>query len=112
MKRRHHSKIALTEIKPFLCDVIDKSRLRHEWEKWLRSFNLYLAAEEICDNVRKKNKLLHLGGAQLQEVIYNLPGALIEFDKGKQNDVFQALIEKLSEYFSTFERHLFRTLAT
>lgn len=102
-------------IRPFLCDTIDKSLLRHEWEKWLRSFTLYLAAEEITEDCKKKNKLLHLGGPQLQEVIFNIPGALVESD-GKDNvKIYDVLVSKLNEYFSprrntTFERHLFRNI--
>ena len=84
------------EIKPFLCDVVEKSLLRHEWEKWLRSFELYLASEEIKSPVKKKNKLLHLGGPQLQEVVYNISGALEEFDEKANNDTYGVLVEKLN----------------
>ncbi|XP_055914201.1 uncharacterized protein LOC129947595 [Eupeodes corollae] len=106
-------------IKPFLCETIDKSLMRSEWEKWYRSFVLYLESEEIIDAVKKKNKLLHLGGPQLQEVIFNIPGALVSCvttgDDIVSEDVFKVLVKKLNEYFSpkrnsTFERHLFRTL--
>lgn len=105
----------MSDIKPFLCDAIDKALLRAEWEKWFRSFKLYLASEEIVSSVKKKNKLLHLGGPQLQEVIYNIPGALVEYDSKADNDVFIVLVTKLDEYFSpkrnsTFERHLYRSL--
>lgn len=105
----------MSEIKPFLCDNIEKSLLRNEWEKWLRAFDLYLAAEEISDVVKKKNKLLHLGGAQLQEVVFNIPGALIDYEKDTNNDVYKILVDKLNEYFSpkrnsTFERHVLREL--
>ncbi|XP_075144752.1 uncharacterized protein LOC142219865 [Haematobia irritans] len=105
----------MTEIRPFLCENIEKSLLRAEWERWLRSLTLYLQSEDIVDVVKKRNKLLHLGGPQLQEVVYNLPGAIEEYDAEKKNDVFMTLVEKLNEYFSprrnsTFERHLFRNL--
>lgn len=104
-----------SNIRPFLCDSIDKAVIRNEWEKWLRSLELYLASEDISDVIKKRNKLLHLGGSQLQEVAYNLPGALEPYDAEKNNDVFRGLVEKLSEYFSpkqnsTFERHIFRSL--
>ncbi|KAI8122782.1 hypothetical protein CVS40_6534 [Lucilia cuprina] len=91
---------------PFLCDIIDKSLMRVEWEKWFRPFKLYLASEEIDDPIKKKNKLLHLGGPQLQEVIFNIPGALVEHDPNSDVDVFAILVTKNS----TFERHLYRTL--
>lgn len=102
-------------IKPFSCDNIDKALLRTEWEKWLRSVKLYLEAEEVDNPKKKRSKLLHLGGPQLQEVAYNLPGAIEEYDETKKNDVFETLVTKLNEHFSpdqnsTFERHLFRTI--
>ncbi|KAL7301787.1 hypothetical protein TKK_0005775 [Trichogramma kaykai] len=100
-------------LKPFLCDGVDKSLLRVEWEKWLRSLKLYLTVEEITDDLKKRNRLLHLGGVQLQDVAYSLPGAVIE--KAEGTDVFNVLVDKLSEYFSpkqnsTFERHIFRNI--
>ncbi|XP_017462168.1 PREDICTED: uncharacterized protein LOC108355515 [Rhagoletis zephyria] len=106
----------MSEIKPFLCDTIDKSMVRQEWEKWLRSFSLYLEAEEISAVVKKKSKLLHLGGPQLQEIIYNIPGALVEYDTTAENDVYAILVDKLNEYFAparntVFERHIFRNLS-
>ncbi|XP_058979057.1 uncharacterized protein LOC131802673 [Musca domestica] len=102
-------------LKPFLCDSIDKSLLRNEWEKWLRSFTLYLAAEDIIDDGKKRNKLLLLVGPQLQEVVFNIPGALVERDEKGEIKTYDVLVEKLNEYFSpkrnsTFERHLFRNL--
>lgn len=102
-------------IKPFLCDSIDKALIRGDWEKWLRSLELYLASEDITSVLKKRNKLLHLGGTQLQEVAYSLPGAIEPFNEEAGNDVFKTLVDKLSEYFSpkqnsTFERHVFRTL--
>ncbi|XP_017467736.1 PREDICTED: uncharacterized protein LOC108360087 [Rhagoletis zephyria] len=102
------------EIRPFLCESIDKALIRSEWEKWFRSFSLYLQAEDISDAVKMKNKLLHLGGPQLQEVAFNIPGALVEQSEGVKP--FDVLVAKLNEYFSpkrnsTFERHLFRNLS-
>lgn len=103
-------------IKPFPCETIEKSLLRSEWEKWLRAFNIYLDAEEIETPSKKRNKLLHLGGVQLQTVVYSLPGALVDINENDQVDVFVVLINKLNDYFSpkqnsTFERHLFRNLS-
>lgn len=61
--------------------------LRYEWERWIRSFNIYVDAEEITNCVKKRNKLLHLAGPQLQEVKYNLPGALIAQDGNNKQDI-------------------------
>ncbi|XP_017467975.1 PREDICTED: uncharacterized protein LOC108360273 isoform X2 [Rhagoletis zephyria] len=58
---------------------------------------------------------MHLGGPQLQQVIFNIPGALVEIYEENKNDVFNILVEKFNNFFSpkrnsTFERHLFRSL--
>ncbi|XP_034481957.1 uncharacterized protein LOC117787521 [Drosophila innubila] len=104
-----------TPIKPFDYLAMDKSILRTEWEKWLRSFQIYVEAEEITSKYRQRNKLLHLGGTQLQEVAYSLPGAIVKYDKELDNDVFTVLVEKLTEHFlrkrsTAFERQLFRSM--
>lgn len=102
-------------LKPFLCATIEKPLIRSEWEKWLRSFQIYTDAEEITSSLKKRNKLLHIGGPQLQEVAYSIPGAIEDFDEKKNNDVFKILVEKLNNHFtpkrnSVFERHIFRSL--
>lgn len=107
--------MAETGIKPFSCEVFDKSLIRGNWEKWLRSLELYLASEDITNVEKKRNKLLHLGGPQLQEVAYSIPGAIETYDEEKNNNVFKILVEKLTDYFSpkqnsTFERHIFRSI--
>lgn len=107
--------MAENAIKPFLCETIDKSLLRIEWEKWLRAFEIYLISEEINTSIRKRSKLLHLGGTQLQTVAFSLPGAVVENVADKEIDIYKVLVEKLSAYFSprqnsSFERHLFRNL--
>ncbi|XP_054745691.1 uncharacterized protein LOC129250071 [Anastrepha obliqua] len=106
----------MSEFKPFLCNNIDKSLLRSEWEKWFRSLSLYLQCEDINDAVKRRNKLLHLGGPQLQEVIFNILGAVVDVDEINKNDVYNISVGKLNEFFSpkrnsTFERHLFRNLS-
>ncbi|KAM8702675.1 hypothetical protein ACLKA7_000805 [Drosophila subpalustris] len=105
----------MAEIKPFQYDLIERSLMRSEWEKWLRAFKIYIDAEDITGVVRKRNKLLHLGGPKLQAVAYSLPGAIEPYDEKTENDVFETLFEKLSGHFSpernsTFERHLFRNI--
>lgn len=102
-----------SSIKHFSCDAIDKALIATEWRKWVRSVKLYLDAEEITDVVKRKNKLLHLGGPQLQEIAFELPGAVIDYDPATKNDVFQVLVDTLDQHFSPqqnscFERHVFR----
>lgn len=59
----------MVELNQFFYVVVDKSKIRIEWKKWLRSLELYLAAQDVID-VMKKALLLHLGSAQLQKVAY------------------------------------------
>uniref|UniRef100_A0ABD2WZD1 Uncharacterized protein n=1 Tax=Trichogramma kaykai TaxID=54128 RepID=A0ABD2WZD1_9HYME len=63
---------------------------------------------------KKRDRLLHYGGTQLQEVAYSLPDPVVD-TAPEGNDVFQVLVQKLSDYFSpaqnlTFERHVFRKI--
>nr|CAI5866793.1 unnamed protein product [Callosobruchus analis] len=99
-------------MKSFPCGTIDKACIRNEWQKWIRSLCLYLDSENINDPIRKRNKLLHLGGTQLQEIAYNIPGAVTDSAEG---DAFSTLVDELTKYFSpvqnsVFERHTFRKL--
>lgn len=80
-------------IKTFLCDASDTSLLCHVWDKWLRSFTLYLASEEITDDVKKRNKLLHLGGPQSQEVVFNIRVALLTSDGNGDDKIYDTLVE-------------------
>jgi len=48
-----------TGIKPFLCEAFDKWVIRGNWEKWLRSLELYSASEDITNVVKKRNKLAY-----------------------------------------------------
>lgn len=102
-------------IKAFQCNNLDRAVIRAEWEKWLRALKLYLSSENVSNPERKRDKLLHLGGQELQEVAFNIPGAIEEYDSTKENDVFAVLVAKLTEHFSpkqnsTFERHMFRNI--
>ncbi|KAL7288297.1 hypothetical protein TKK_0017635 [Trichogramma kaykai] len=101
-------------IKPFLCEGLDKALVSVEWEKWLRSFNLYLTVTGIEEAKKKRDRMLHFGGTQLQEVAYSLPDAVVD-TAPEGDDVFQILVQKLIDYFSpaqnsTFERHVFRKI--
>lgn len=101
---------------PFKCNELslDKATNGRERENWLRAFEIYTDAERITDTTRKRSKLLYLDGTQLQEVAYTIPGAIVNFDAARKNDVYTPLVKKLTAHFSpkqnsTFERHVFRT---
>nr|CAI5856432.1 unnamed protein product [Callosobruchus analis] len=68
---------------------------------------------DIRTSIKKRATLLLLGGAGIQEIFYNLPGASVE--PTEDNDVFANAIQKLDEYFSpkqskVYERHVFRLI--
>lgn len=61
----------------------------------------------------KRSKLLHLGGTQLQKVVYNIPEAL-SVVAGDTNP-YELLVDKLNQHFSPkknfiFESYLFRSI--
>lgn len=100
---------------PFLCSTLDPSLLRVEWERWKRAFTIYAGANDISDQTKLKNKLLHLGGLELQDVFFGIPGADVQQNEEKDVRVFDIAIEKLDAQFapkrnSVFERHVFRTM--
>lgn len=74
-----------------------------------------LYIEDINNPEKKREKkLLHLVGPQLQEVAYNLPDAIEQYDAEKMI-MMNTSVDKLSGYFlprqnSTFERHIFRNI--
>ncbi|KAM8701920.1 hypothetical protein ACLKA7_017708 [Drosophila subpalustris] len=83
----------MPELKPFLFKSIEKSLWRSEWEDWYRSFTIYADAEEITSPVKKRNKLLHLGGTQLQAVAYSLPGAIATLnEKEDDEEIYKVLV--------------------
>lgn len=57
----------------FRCNEIDKTKLHKEWDVWKTSLEYYFEAEEIVDQKKKRAKLLHLGGPQLQSLFQSLP---------------------------------------
>lgn len=58
---------------PFRCDDIEKQKLCKEWRIWKGALECYFDAYEITDQRKKRAKLLHLGGPQLQRIFQNLP---------------------------------------
>nr|CAI5846928.1 unnamed protein product [Callosobruchus analis] len=104
----------LLPIQPFECEG-EPTSVGVRWEKWLRSFEIYIDASNIEQPAKKRATLLHSAGSALQEIYYNLPGAHAESedDAGNEVDVYKIAVEKLSEYFhpkqsKIYERHLFR----
>ena len=54
-----------------------------KWKKWIRSFNLYLAAKGMDSDGQKVALLLYIGGMKLQEIFYQIvpENAQLTFDQ-------------------------------
>lgn len=106
---------------------IDDSNCGTEWKDWLRQFELFVKAQGIEDNEKKKDWLLHFGGPKLQNVYFNLPdepqGQISEEKKGPlinsyfpfQMDPYIEAVMKLNNFFEpkrnvSYERHVFRKM--
>ncbi|XP_055623066.1 uncharacterized protein K02A2.6-like [Toxorhynchites rutilus septentrionalis] len=63
----------LRSVLPFRCNEIERGRLHKEWEAWKTSLECYFESEDIIDQKKKRAKLLHFGGTQLQALFQTLP---------------------------------------
>ena len=95
----------LPAIPPF--SVTETSSLAQRWDKWTKSLDYYIRASGISDQKQKRAILLHLAGAEVQEIFETLP---------ETGDDYKTALEKLTEYFNpckniAFERHVFRQAA-
>lgn len=88
----------LIAIQPFECEG-EPASVGIRWEKWLRSFQIYLEASSIENPIKKRATFLHSAGSALQEIYYNLPGAHVEPDDDAGVDVYKTAVNKLNEYF-------------
>ncbi|XP_062715128.1 uncharacterized protein K02A2.6-like [Aedes albopictus] len=102
-------------IPPFRCNEIDKNKLHKAWQVWKRSLEYYFEAEDITDQKRKRAKLLHLGGPQLQALFQSLPNserfALVSLEKA----YYDVAIQAFDEFFQpgrqdVLERHNLRRM--
>ncbi|XP_055633292.1 uncharacterized protein LOC129773671 [Toxorhynchites rutilus septentrionalis] len=102
-------------IPPFRCYEIEKTKLHKEWQIWKRSLEYYFEAEDITDQKRKRAKLLHLGGPQLQAVFQSLPNsekfAVVSLEKA----YYSVAIQAFDDFFQpgrqdVLERHILRKM--
>ena len=86
----------------------DPTNLAGRWERWKRSFNLYLTAKGVTNDQKRVALLLHTGGAKLQELYLTLVG--------EEEKSFEACVRVLDEHFVPkanlpFKRHQFRLMS-
>ena len=95
--------LGLPSIQPFSPSG-DPSNLSQRWCKWKKSLEYFLLASGINDEKRKRALLLHLIGADTQEIFETFSNT---------GEDYKSAMVKLDEYFDhkkhvPFERHKFR----
>ena len=82
----------------------DPASVSQRWEKWCKSFDIYVGAAGVADDVQKRQLFLHSVGPEVQDIFFTLAETGKDFTTAKK---------KLTEYFLprqnvSFNRHLFR----
>lgn len=82
----------------------DSSNVGQRWEKWKKSFSIYMTANGVTGDAQKRALLLHLGGPEVQDIFETL-------DVG--GTAFKDAEKALDDYFVkkknvAFERHVLR----
>ena len=92
--------IKIQGVAPFDCKG-NSSALRPGWKKWLESFQHFLVAKGVVNDVQKA-LLLHTAGIEAQELYETLndPGPREEFEEDTATD-FQKVVSTLNAYFVT-----------
>ncbi|XP_063931791.1 uncharacterized protein LOC135143781 [Zophobas morio] len=92
----------------------EESETAQKWDRWLRSFEIFLEASAIQNEKRKRALLLHHSGEGVQEVWYTLPESKREDEP--QAPLYDICKTALTPIFQpkknyTYERHVFRSLS-
>lgn len=101
---------AFSNLQPFVIHDVSTDSVRESYAKWKRNFGFCVTAAKVTDSTEKRDLFLALSGVEMQDVVHNIPGALVT--KTNEIDPYETLIKKLDEYFapqrhSILERHLF-----
>ncbi|XP_065204609.1 uncharacterized protein K02A2.6-like [Planococcus citri] len=80
-----------------------------EWIRWKRAVDLYILSKGYTDDKQKQATLLSLGGMDLQDIYYAIPG---NETKSDEETWYQQTIRLLDAYFIpksnvTYERYVF-----
>ncbi|XP_055640002.1 uncharacterized protein K02A2.6-like isoform X1 [Toxorhynchites rutilus septentrionalis] len=100
---------------PFKRSDIDKGKLQREWVIWKRSLECYFESEDISDQKKKRSKLLHFGGPQLQALFQNLPDVEKFSYVTPEKQYYNVAIQAFDDFFKpgrqdVLERHKLRRL--
>lgn len=97
----------------FRCDDIEKSKVHKAWEIWKGSLEYYFESEDIVDQKKKRSKLLHLGGPQLQMLFKSLPDSEKYAFVTPERQYYDVAIAAFDKFFrpgrqDVLERHRLR----
>ena len=84
----------------------DNASVGSRWKKWLKHFEMYLAAHDVKDSTPKRALLLYSGGEGVSDIFETLP------DQEEEEDYAKA-VTALNGYFQpkvneTYEIYIFR----
>ena len=107
-------KIEIQGISPFECKG-NSSALAPRWKKWLQSFQYFILAKGVVNDVQKKALLFHTAGIEVQELYETLtdPGTDTFWEDTATE--YEKTVRTLNAYFVTklnepYERHVFRSM--
>lgn len=98
----------------FKFSHLPPSEVRNAWIGWIRWFENVMTASNIEDGKSRKAQMLAMGGMELQNVFYGIPGA--DVADGDDSNPYEKAKEKLTEHFSpkqheSFERFQFWSMS-
>ena len=70
----------------------DNASVSPRWKKWLKCFEMYLAAHDVKDATSKRALLLYSAGEEVSNIFKTLP------DQGEEKDYAKA-VTALNGYF-------------
>lgn len=100
----------------FKFSHLPPSEVRNAWIGWIRWFENVMTASNIDDGKSRKAQMLAMGGMELQNVFYGIPGADVNDADGEDSNPYEKAKEKLTEHFSpkqheSFERFQFWSMS-
>ena len=96
------TRINITPVTNF--DIHDESNIAQRWKQWKQSFEFYLIASGIDDDVQMRALLLHSAGPDVQDIFMHLENG---------GTTFKEALDSPTQHFEpkkniVFERHVFR----
>ena len=91
-------------LQPFDARNDDANSLAQRWERWLRSFELYVGASGVADDAQKRQLLLHCAGEVVRYIFFTLPNTGATYADARC---------RITDYFTTrknisYNRHMLR----